>query len=67
VIVECAWCGCVLGEKDGLGLSGKTSGICQECLAAISGDLSPAPCAREGQSRSDPSDESPPRPPALPS
>jgi hypothetical protein len=35
VIVECAWCGCIVGEKDGHGLSGITSGICGDCFATI--------------------------------
>jgi hypothetical protein len=40
VIVECAWCGSFLGEKDGRGLTGITSGICDECFMQIFGELS---------------------------
>ena len=29
--VECSWCGISLGEKDGQGVEGTTSGICPEC------------------------------------
>jgi hypothetical protein len=42
VIVECAWCSCVVGQKDGLGATGVTSGICDECFAAIYADISAA-------------------------
>jgi hypothetical protein len=35
VIVECAWCGSSLGHKDGLGLEGVSSGICDACFAAL--------------------------------
>lgn len=34
--IECAWCGCIVGQKDGLGLNGITSGICGDCFATIS-------------------------------
>ncbi len=29
--VACAWCGKDMGEKDGGGQTGTTSGICEEC------------------------------------
>ena len=41
MIVECAWCGCVVGEKDGRGVEGITSGICDGCFAGISAEISP--------------------------
>ncbi len=34
--IECAWCGCIVGQKDGLGLNGITSGICGDRFATIS-------------------------------
>jgi hypothetical protein len=39
--VECAWCGRIVGEKDGLGRSGTTSGICEACFAIICSNLPP--------------------------
>jgi uncharacterized Zn finger protein (UPF0148 family) len=30
--IECAWCGIPLGEKNGEGVEGTTSGICPDCL-----------------------------------
>ena len=47
MIIECAWCSCVVGQKDGLGATGVTSGICDECFAAIYGDISGAEGAPE--------------------
>lgn len=37
--VECAWCGCIVGQKDGLGLNGITSGICGDCFATIAAQI----------------------------
>jgi len=33
--IECAWCGKSMGEKDGQGQEGVTSGICPECKAKV--------------------------------
>ena len=30
--VVCAWCGADMGEKDGLGNTGTTHGICEKCF-----------------------------------
>jgi len=35
VTVECAWCNCIVGQKDGHGLNGITSGICGDCFTTI--------------------------------
>ena len=35
MIVECAWCGSSLGHKEGLGVEGVTSGICDGCFAEL--------------------------------
>ena len=29
--IGCSWCGMDMGEKDGGGVTGTTSGICSEC------------------------------------
>lgn len=29
--IECAWCNELIGYKDGLGVTGPTSGICPKC------------------------------------
>ena len=36
--VVCAWCGKVIGEKNGNGQSGTTHGICPECSVAVSAE-----------------------------
>ncbi len=30
--IECAFCGRLMGEKDGMGCAGVTSSICPECI-----------------------------------
>jgi len=35
LIRVCAWCGRDLGSKDGMGIRGVTSGICDRCAAAL--------------------------------
>ena len=62
MIVECAWCNSILGEKDGCGLTGITSGICDECFARISGEPPPglARGARDAEGYLDPVVASPP-------
>ncbi len=30
--IRCAWCGEILGEKDGQGVEGVSNGICDSCL-----------------------------------
>lgn len=39
--IECAWCGCIVGEKDGRGVTGVTSGMCDGCFAAIYAEIAP--------------------------
>jgi len=34
--IVCAWCGCVLGEKQG---EGTTHGICPQCLAKLQAEI----------------------------
>ena len=53
MIIECAWCSSIVGQKDGLGATGVTSGICDECFEAIYADISaaegvPAPGCADG-------------------
>jgi hypothetical protein len=62
VIVVCAWCNSILGEKDGRGLTGITSGICDECFAKISTEPPPglARGARDAEGNRDPVVASPP-------
>ena len=31
LMIRCAWCGKDLGTKDGHGIEGETSGICEDC------------------------------------
>jgi hypothetical protein len=31
LMIRCAWCGKDLGTKDGHGVEGETSGICEDC------------------------------------
>ena len=31
LVVTCAWCGKPLGTKPGHGISGESSGMCQDC------------------------------------
>jgi hypothetical protein len=52
--VECAWCGRIVGDKDGLGRSGTTSGICEPCFAIICGNLPPEEGAPEPKGGSRP-------------
>ena len=37
--VQCAWCGAVIGEKDGKGVSGVSHGICSDCYSKAMADL----------------------------
>lgn len=30
--IKCAWCGKIIGEKEGEGVEGTTDGICDDCL-----------------------------------
>jgi len=32
--IICMYCGCVMGEKDGLGVSGDSHSICRKCWQA---------------------------------
>ena len=40
--ITCSWCGKVMGEKDGEGIEGETSSICDYCL----GFYFPAHCEK---------------------
>ena len=39
MIIDCAWCKKSMGQKDGRGQTGPTSGICESCRDSILGDL----------------------------
>jgi len=39
LIMQCAWCGKPMGEKDGQGVSGVSHGMCQECYDKLTEDL----------------------------
>ncbi len=52
MIVECAWCGAHLGEKEPLLDHRPTSGICDECVDQLeSGQTCAAPRLRSGSPR----------------
>ncbi|MFN7955877.1 MAG: hypothetical protein U0610_29460 [bacterium] len=52
MIVECAWCGALLGQKEPLLDTRPTSGICDECVEQLeSGQVCAAPRLRSPSPR----------------
>jgi len=52
MIVECAWCGASLGEKEPLLDTRPTSGICEDCVEQLeAGQTCSAPRLRSGMPR----------------
>ena len=43
ILSLCAWCSAYIGEQDGKGVTGISSGICEKCLEAQT--VSAPPCA----------------------